>query len=134
MPAGQPTIYREEYCELVKDYGKQGFSIAEIGLELNVCKQTIYNWMKTHEKFFDAIQEAVSFAQGWYEKEARMGLTADKFNSALWNRIVGCRFRDDYGETSTVLNTNINIDAKDLPKEKMKAIAADIAKSLQDKY
>ena len=80
--AGQPTLYREEYCESVKVFGKQGLSIAEIGLELNVSKHSIYNWMKAHPKFLDAMQEAVSFAQGWYEKEARKGLTADKFNSA----------------------------------------------------
>ena len=93
MVMGAPTKYREDFCELVKDFGKQGFSIAEIGLELNVSKQTIYTWMKTYPNFFDSMQEAVSFAQGWYEKEARKGLTADKFNSALWNRIVGCRIR-----------------------------------------
>jgi 7-cyano-7-deazaguanine synthase in queuosine biosynthesis len=134
MPAGCPTLYKKEFCEKVIELGKQGYSIAEMGLELGVCKQTIYSYMKIHPEFMDAMRVAVSFAQAWYEKIGREALFAEKFNSALWNKQVSCRFRDDYSDTSTVYNKMLDDKSDNIPESQIDKIAKEIALKLKEDF
>lgn len=134
---GRPTPYKEEFCQLAIECGKKGMSIAEIGAECGVSKQTVYNWMKTHKSFFDAMQTAVSLAQSWYEKMGRENVITDndkKFNTALYNKIVSCRFRDDYSETSTVYNKTLESQVDEVPETQIDKIAKEIAKDLKEEF
>lgn len=83
MTAGRPTDYKEEYCETIVDLMKDGASIAEVCRELNVAKDTFYNWKKKHPKFSDAIKEGLSLSQGWWEMKGRTGLDGS-VNSTMW--------------------------------------------------
>lgn len=137
LTVGHPTHYKEEYCQLAIECGKKGYSIAEIGAECGVSKQTVYNWMKTHKLFFDAMQTAVSLAQSWYEKMGRENVITEndkKFNTALYNKIVSCRFRDDYSESSTVYNKTIESAVEEVPETQIDKIAKEIAQGLKEEF
>ena len=131
---GRPSKYKQEYCELAIEMGREGKTIAQIGLACNVAKQTIYTWMKEHPEFLDAIKQSVSFAQAWYEEAGQKGLTADKFNSSLFTKIVSSRFRDDYTDSSTVYTRAVEVKEDDVPHTQIDKLVRDIAKELKDEF
>lgn len=101
--AGAPTLYKPEYCQKVIEFGKLGLSITEMACELDVVKQTMYDWEKVHPEFLDAMTRARQESQAWYEKQGRSGIWAgSNFNAATWAKQVSCRFPDDYREKQDV--------------------------------
>jgi hypothetical protein len=83
---------------------KQGASIEEICLELDVCKQTLYNWFDEHPEFLDSKKRGESFSQGWWMKNGRLNLDNRDFNYTGWymnmkNRF-GWRDKTDIDHTS----------------------------------
>lgn len=93
---GRPTDYRPEYCSEVVGWGKRGKSITWMAAELGVCKDTVYEWIKVHPAFSDAIKRAKVYCQRWWEDAGQVGMTSDKFNSAVWAKNMAARFRDEW--------------------------------------
>jgi hypothetical protein len=81
---GRPTDYKPEYCDIVRNLMKEGASKVEIALELDICVQTLDNWMDKNPEFFKAFKEAIDFSEGWWCKEGRINLGNKNFNSRLW--------------------------------------------------
>jgi len=92
MAAGRPTNYRPEYCEMVIPLLKEGMSIEEIGLELDVGYTTIYEWMDRHPEFAQAIKRGREFSKAWWLRNGRTQLENDKFSSTLWYMNMKNRF------------------------------------------
>jgi hypothetical protein len=84
MPAGRPTDYRPEMCGEVIELLKEGASIEEIGLELDVGYTTVYLWMDKHPEFMKAVKKGREFSKGWWMKEGRISMRDKDFNSTLW--------------------------------------------------
>lgn len=99
---GRPTSYKPEYCDVVIELGKQGYSRAMMASHLDVAKSTITEWASVHKEFSNAIKEADSHAQAWYEQKAHEGLTGGQFNAQLFKIIAYNRFRDDYADRKEV--------------------------------
>lgn len=59
-------------------------------------------WAGAHPEFSEALARAKQKAQAWFEEQGRTGLTADKFNSALWAKQMSARHRDEYTERREV--------------------------------
>lgn len=89
---GRPTIYKPEFCERAIELLKQGASIEEIGLELDVGYSTIYEWMRDHEDFAEAIKKGREFSKAWWVKNGRTELHSGTFNSTLWYMNMKNRF------------------------------------------
>ena len=102
MPAGQPTKYRPEYCEEVINLGKLGKSPAQIASNLGVARPTLYAWADAHPEFMTALTRAKTEEQRWWEDQAQLGLTADRFNAQVWTKSMQARFREDYTERKEV--------------------------------
>lgn len=66
MPGGRPTDYKEEYCNSVIEFGKQGFSRVQMAAEFEVAKATIQNWEKEHSEFLVAMTRAMTLSQAWW--------------------------------------------------------------------
>ncbi len=98
MPAGRPSLYDPSYCERVIDLGKAGKSQVQIACALDVDPKTLRDWAEKHEEFSLALTRAKAHEQDWWETAGQQGLTADKFNSAVWSKSMSARFRDDYTE------------------------------------
>lgn len=98
MPAGAPSKYDPSFCDVVIEFGKQGKSVTYMAALLDVAKSTIYEWEKVYPEFSDALTRARQWAQVWWEDHGQIGMTADKFNAAVWSRSMAARFPDDWRE------------------------------------
>lgn len=68
---GRPTKYKPEMCAQVIECGKQGFSKAEIAMELNVSRECVYEWGRTNPDFSDALKRAEDYASAFYNRTFR---------------------------------------------------------------
>ena len=101
MPGGRPTDYKEEHCNSVIEFGKQGFSRVQMAAELEVAKATIQNWEKEHPEFLAAMTRAMTLSQAWWEKKGQECLVMPagvSFQASAWSRSMAARFPDDWRE------------------------------------
>lgn len=64
---GRPSSYKPEYCEQAEDFLAKGYSVAALAGHLSVVKSTIYEWMKSHEDFSNAVKRGQSKAVLFWE-------------------------------------------------------------------
>jgi len=102
-PVGRPTLYDPAMCEKVVELGKLGKSIEQICYNLNISIRTIYLWRDTHEEFMQALEDAKTFEQAWWEEQAAAYMVenkeSDKLNASLWSRSMAARFPKKYRES-----------------------------------
>ena len=84
MPAGRPSKYDPSFCNEIEPLMSEGASITEIAAELGVVKSTIYEWIKEHPEFSNAIKKGVELSEAWWLKKGRINLENKEFNSTLW--------------------------------------------------
>ena len=107
MAGGRPTDYKQEFCQQIIEFGKEGMSKAEICLELDICKQTMLNWCDQHEEFLDAVNKAMHYSQGWWERNGRKAtFNSEGFNATSFIFNMKNRFKADWNDTT---NSNITI-------------------------
>lgn len=119
MPAGQPTLYREEYCEQLVKTMSQGDTLACFCADTDITRETAYAWMKTHTKFSDAYKKGQENALKFWEKMlARcalgMPIKVDgkeykNYNIVAMIFLMKARFKD-YRDQLIVQNHEINYD------------------------
>jgi hypothetical protein len=51
---GRPAKYKPEYCQMLIDYMSEGYSYESFGAEVDVNRDTLYNWEKLFKDFSDA--------------------------------------------------------------------------------
>lgn len=98
MPGGRPTKYEPSFCEVVVKVGEDGGWLCEMAEACDVHRSTMDEWASKHPEFSEALTRAKQKAQSWFEKQGRIGLTADKFNSSLWAKQMSARHPDEYTE------------------------------------
>lgn len=105
---GQPTKYKPEYCEAVLEMGKEGYSKAEMALELGHPYSTIDNWTKAHPEFLEAIKMAVEISQGWWERKGRQMAVGEieGGNPTTYIFNMKNRFREDWRDKHEVDHNN----------------------------
>lgn len=133
---GRPTKYKPEFCQIVIDELKQGASIEELVAVLDVNKDTIYEWIKKHQDFSDAINIGVERSKAWWLKVGRAGaVNKTSVNPALWFMNMKNRFgwRDKLehsGDKENPLSVDVSVIRSEILKDITK-VKAD--KSNQDK-
>ena len=100
---GRPPKYDEEYCEKVISLGKEGLSLTQIALELDISRSTLYEWRDKYDDFSDALKRAREFAQGFWEnalKQAALGTNPEGVtpNPTLMIFQMKNRFPDEWRE------------------------------------
>lgn len=100
MAGGRPTLYNPVFCQKVIDLGRLGKSITQMASELDVCKDSMYEWGKNYPEFSDALRRAKQLSQAWWEDKGQDALEKPGFQSSLWAKQVSCRFPEDYRETT----------------------------------
>jgi hypothetical protein len=56
--AGRPSEYLPEYCEAVISFMAQGYSLTAFAGSIRVARDTVYEWIKRHSEFSDAVSRA----------------------------------------------------------------------------
>lgn len=93
---GRPTDYREEYCELVVELGRQGKSHAQISATIGQSRTTLYNWADQFPEFMNAMTRARELSQSWWEDQGQLGIWSKEFNPSAWAKSMSARFPDEY--------------------------------------
>ncbi len=95
---GRKPLYEPEMCERVREYGAAGKSRAQMAAKLGVSRKTIYEWIKVHPDFNEAMEDAVDLALAWWEDKGQAGLDAGagNFNATAFIFQMKNRFRSDY--------------------------------------
>ena len=106
---GRPTEYDPEWVEKLPGMFRQGQSVLEVAVALNISKSAYYVYEAEHPEFLDASTRGKEISQAWWEKQGRVNLfdtetynaktktsTRKSFNSSLWSKNVSCRFRKDW--------------------------------------
>lgn len=99
MSGGRPTKYDPELCGKVVALGRDGYTLTEIAAELDVARQTLYNWQEEHPEFLDALTRAKDLAEAWWSKEGRKGIWSRDFNASAYRLQMANRF--DWGDKSS---------------------------------
>jgi hypothetical protein len=98
---GQPTKYRQEYCDRVIEWGKEGKSIEWMCAELGVVYNTLVgSWTRLDPEFAEALELAKLYALKWWEDKGQSGLDTRDFNSNLYSRSMSARFPDKWREST----------------------------------
>ena len=112
--AGQPTLYKPEYCEQLIAFMGKGYSFEAFAGKIGVCKQTLYSWAEKNPEFLDAKKTAFDKCRLWWESQAIEGVFNENgrtFNSANFIYNMKCRFRDEWTEVNKV-EANITGEVK----------------------
>lgn len=132
---GRPTKYDPAFCAQVVELGKQGKSFTQIAVEIGYSKATLIGWSNQHLEFSTALTRAKECEQAWWEQKGMDGLTADKFNSAVWSKSMSARFRDDYTErreVAGVADQPIQVEDKSMtPRSLAREIAFALAAGMR---
>ena len=108
-PVGRPTKYKPEYCERIIEMAREsGAGPAEYAAEFDVDRASLYRWAEENEDFAQSLLRAKTHEQAWWERAAKTGMFAEKFNALVWKTSVQARFRSDYTE-----RTQTEITGKD---------------------
>lgn len=104
---GRPTEYRQEYCDRVVELGREGASKAEMAHAIGVSRTTLDAWTSANPEFLDAVKEAVSLAQGWWESEGRKAVFGQTpgFNATAFIFTMKNRFPDDWRDKQEVAHS-----------------------------
>lgn len=98
MPAGRPTKYRDEFCDLVVEMGKEGKSFCQMACAMDITEETLYQWKKSKPDFSESLKKARQHAQAWWEDHGQRGTIGqiDGFNSTSYVWQTKNRFPDAF--------------------------------------
>jgi hypothetical protein len=109
---GRPTLYKPEYCDLVVELGKKGFSREAIVAELDIHYNTLNLWAEHNDEFMEALERAKNFELAFWERIAMDNIVerpnGSKVNANLWSRSMSARFPAKYRDNSKVEVTGKN--------------------------
>jgi hypothetical protein len=96
----RPSEYREEYCEFVIEWGRQGKSKTWMAAQIGVIRETLNEWAKRYPVFSAALSYAKACEQAAWEDMGERGLNAIGFSATAWSRSMAARFPDEWRESS----------------------------------
>lgn len=108
-PAGRPSKYKPEHCQLALDLMRKGYSKVAVAAEIGINRSNLFQWIEEIPEFRDAIKQGELLSQAWWEREGLIGLRDGKLNSRLWEINVRNRFREDWsnvGQTQMQLTVS----------------------------
>ena len=108
MPAGRPTKYKKEYCDLLINHMSSGLSFETFAAEINVVVSTIYQWTYDYPEFSEAKDLGINRCMAFWEKMGVHGAAGKlkNFNYGCWYRNMANRFPHKWRD-------RIEITAKD---------------------
>lgn len=132
---GRPTKYDPKMCEVLKKVFREGGYIAEACEEMGISSlKTFHNWRHKYPEFQEAYEEALIASQAWHERVGKAAMLGQLkgFNFPVWARIMGAKFKKEYGDPAKdyskkteinigSINSIENMNSKDLD-EKIKAL------------
>ena len=102
-PFGRPTKYRPEMCDVLIEQGRQGKSIAQMCVALDIARHTFEEWRKKRNDFSAAVDRALMLSQAWWESQGQEGIWGKSFNSSAYKLQVINRFPKDWQDRREIV-------------------------------
>lgn len=96
MPAGQPTKYKPEMCDVVRDHLSLGFSLTSACGKIGVVKQTAYNYAEEYPQFLDAINMGRAIGMALWEERLTVQALESPGNTAALIFAMKNLYQDDW--------------------------------------
>lgn len=131
----RPSEYDPAFCDTAVAAGRDGKSLTWLAAELDVSRECVYEWGRTHTEFSDALTRMRLLSQRWWEDAGQAGMEKAGFNSSVWSRSMAARFPDDWREVKgTELSgkegspvrteSTAKLDISGLSEEQKRAVAS----------
>lgn len=104
MPAGRPTKYRPEFCEIIIACGEEGKTLASMAEAIDVDRATVNEWIERYPEFSRAISRGLQKAQDWWEDKGRLATFGafEGYNATSYIFQMKNRFPKDWREKQDV--------------------------------
>jgi hypothetical protein len=91
-------------CEVVVKSGAEGKTLLGMANDLDIQRETLNEWMKTHPEFSDAVKEGLQKSQAWWEDKGRIATFGGtkNFNPTSYIFNMKNRFPSDWREKQDV--------------------------------
>lgn len=85
MKVGRPTKYKPEYCQMLVEHMKQGFSFECFGAVIDCSEDALYDWKNLHKEFSEAYKKGRMYSMKFWEDLGVVGTTeGNHFNATSW--------------------------------------------------
>ena len=81
---GQLSKYKEEYCGLLIEIMKEGYSCVEFCSRIDIHIDTFYEWLKVHPAFSESYAQARIHAAAFLEDKGLKNLNSEHFQTGLY--------------------------------------------------
>lgn len=78
------SLYKPDYDNKVIELMKEGASKAEVATEIGIAEGTLYEWIKQHNSFAQAVKKGETFSQAWFVKKGKANMDKRFFQTGLW--------------------------------------------------
>lgn len=79
MPAGRPSKYKPEYCQMLIEHMAKGYLYESFAGVVETCWDTLYDWEVAHPEFLEAKKEGLAKAMLHDEQLCETGIVGTKF-------------------------------------------------------
>ena len=80
----RPTKYKKAYCKQLVKWMSEGLSFESFGSEVDVNRDTLYEWAKVHPEFSDAKKLGFTKRQAvWEKRYAEMAVEGGPGNPSM---------------------------------------------------
>lgn len=121
MEKGRPPItiqdLPEGWEERIIKLSKQGASIVELAVELDICRNTFYALSERDEHFMNTVKRCKQYCEAWWLSKGRTELDNKDFSYTGWYMNMKNRFGwkdkqevEQKGETTIVWKEQKNYD------------------------
>lgn len=93
MPAGRPTLYKPEYCELLVQHMTDGLSFESFAGKIGTCRSILYDWVRDHPEFSDAKSHGWDASLLYWELQGRNSLWEKQFQASVYVFTMKARFK-----------------------------------------
>ena len=84
--------YDESFCSKLVELRSQGLDISAVCVELNISRETYYNWQDEYPEFKAAVVKGTEACKRWWFECARNNMTNKHFNDRQWSNMVRLMF------------------------------------------
>jgi transposase len=101
MAGGRPTDFKDEYCELLVQHMKEGYSFESFAGLVGVTRKTIYNWLEIPE-FLHAKERGFEVSRLTWEKIGKTITVHGEGNATAFIFNMKNRFREDWNDKKEI--------------------------------
>lgn len=106
---GRPSLYKEEYCQMLIDHMKEGLSFESFAAVIDTHRDTLYEWANVHSAFSDAKRRGRD-QQFLTDEKTLRDLVKGKINGSASAHIFKMKNVHKWSDRTEVESTNKNVE------------------------